>query len=31
LKPLEIGGENSNVEASSEKKDVHVPAGNDFI
>jgi hypothetical protein len=31
LKPLEIGGENSNVEASTEKKDVHVPAGNDFI
>ncbi|EFX76024.1 hypothetical protein DAPPUDRAFT_306323 [Daphnia pulex] len=28
LKPLEIGGENSNVEASTEKKDVHVPAEN---
>ena len=31
LKPLEVGGENSNVEASSEKKDIHVPAGNDLI
>ena len=30
LKPLEIGGENSNVESSSDKKDIHVPAGNNF-
>jgi hypothetical protein len=31
LKPLEVEGQNSNnVEASSDKKDVHVPAGNNF-
>ena len=28
LKPLNIGGENDNQETSTEKKDVHVPAGN---
>lgn len=28
LKPLDMGGQNEDGETSTEKKDVHVPAGN---
>lgn len=30
LKPLDIGGQNNDGETSTEKKDVHVPAGKLF-